>query len=434
MGQTEEFEDAVKFVATLDFNTPPVPQDISVFETTIRWVGGLISAYELSNKQFPILITKAKEVTDKLAFAFFEGNTIPFNELDFTTNTPLNQTTNIAQIGTLSLEWGALSKYTGNATYGRLTENAVIAVAQLADPLPGLAAQAVDPNTGQFTDASITWGGGSDSYFEYLLKFARYTNNANPIFLDTWKTAVDSSIKHLLKTSTVGNFSYLADFDDSGLIRHVGSHLACFYAGNWLLGGQLLQNQTIVDYASSHTLLKTLLTTGQIRTGIGPENFAFISSDGNFTGGGDITAEQLAFYNQHGYYITTSDYMQRPEVLDSNFYAWLPRPRGVAIASFNKFLRATVAFAGLNDVNDFSAGLFDDMESFWFAEVLKYLFLTFDDPNHISLDTHVFNTECHPLIAPPALESYNANILPGKAFTPPATIAPRPSFSPRPQH
>jgi hypothetical protein len=26
-------------------------------------------------------------------------------------------------------------------------------------------------------------------------------------------------------------------------------HLACYYAGNWLLGGKLLQNQTIIDIA-----------------------------------------------------------------------------------------------------------------------------------------------------------------------------------------
>ena len=38
------------------------------------------------------------------------------------------------------------------------------------------------------------------------------------------------------ETSTVGNHVYLADYDDQGLIRHVGSHLACFSAGNWLLG------------------------------------------------------------------------------------------------------------------------------------------------------------------------------------------------------
>ena len=38
------------------------------------------------------------------------------------------------------------------------------------------------------------------------------------------------------KTSTVGNHVYLADYDDQKRIHHVGSHLACFYAGNWLLG------------------------------------------------------------------------------------------------------------------------------------------------------------------------------------------------------
>ncbi|KAJ6468780.1 seven-hairpin glycosidase [Mycena sanguinolenta] len=441
MGLDDLFAEAVNFTSTLDFNTPPVPQDISVFETTIRWVGGLISAYELSGEKFPILITKAKEVADKLAFAWIDGNAIPYNTMDFTTNSPVIQTTNIAQIGTLTLEWSALSKYTGNATYKELAEKGTIAVAKLATPLPGLAPQVVDPATGQFADAYITWGGGSDSYFEYLLKYARYTNNENNIFIDTWKTAVDSSIHTLLKTSTVGNWSFLADQDDQGLIRHVGSHLACFYAGNWLLGGQLLKNQTIVDIGLklNDGCWNTYAGTA---TGIGPETFAFISADGNFTGGGGISAAELAFYNQHGYYITGSDYIQRPEVLESNFYAWrvtgdtkyLDRA-AAAIASFNKFLPTTVAFACLNDVNNPSAGLIDDMESFWFAEVLKYLYLTFDDPNHISLDTHVWNTECHPLIAPPALSSYqgSGSLIPPKPFTTPTTIAPRPLVSPKSQ-
>lgn len=47
----------------------------------------------------------------------------------------------------------------------------------------------------------------------------------------------------------MGDHLYLADFDDSGTIRHVGSHLACFYAGNWLMGGKLTNNDTIVNIA-----------------------------------------------------------------------------------------------------------------------------------------------------------------------------------------
>jgi hypothetical protein len=44
-----------------------------------------------------------------------------------------------------------------------------------------------------------TWGGGSDSYFEYLIKHARLSNTDDNLFADTWHTAVDSSIKTLLK-------------------------------------------------------------------------------------------------------------------------------------------------------------------------------------------------------------------------------------------
>ena len=119
-------------------------------------------------------------------------------------------------------------------------------------------------------------------------------------------------------------------------------------------------------------------------TGIGPETFAYISSDGNYTGGNPPTADQIEFYYKHGYYITGSDYILRPEVLESNFYAW--RATGdtkyldnaaSAIESFQKYLPATVAYAGINDVNNVNSTKIDDMESFWFAEVLKYLYVIF---------------------------------------------------------
>ena len=47
-----------------------IPHTTSVFETTIRYVGGLLSAYELSGQKYPILVEKAKEVADKMAFAW----------------------------------------------------------------------------------------------------------------------------------------------------------------------------------------------------------------------------------------------------------------------------------------------------------------------------------------------------------------------------
>ncbi|KAJ7512675.1 glycoside hydrolase family 47 protein [Mycena galericulata] len=412
MGLEDIFEEAVNFSSQIDFSKSQTTDTVSLFETTIRYIAGLLSSYELSGGKYPALVAKAKQVADKMAFAWVGDNVIPFGYMEFSTNTPIRATSNIAEAGTLSLEWYTLSKYTGNATYANLATNSVAHIANLAAPLPGLAAQGIDPASGDSVGGYVTWGGGSDSYFEYLLKFSRLTNTNDPIYIDTWKTAVDSSIKTLLKTSTVGNHLYLADYDDFGLIRHVGSHLACFLAGNWLLGGKLLNNQTIINIALelNEGCWNTYASTV---TGVGPEAFAYISSDGNYTGGDDISALQLAFYTNNGFYITSSDYIMRPEVLESNFQAWritgnttyLDRA-AVAIASFKEFLPATVAFAGLNDVNSADGGLIDDMQSFWFAEVLKYLYLTFDDPEHISLDNYVLNTECQPFKAPPALDSY----------------------------
>ena len=45
----------------------------SVFETTIRYLGGLLSAYELSGGKHGFLVDKAKEVTDKMAYAWVQS-------------------------------------------------------------------------------------------------------------------------------------------------------------------------------------------------------------------------------------------------------------------------------------------------------------------------------------------------------------------------
>ncbi|KAJ7219374.1 seven-hairpin glycosidase [Mycena pura] len=260
-----------------------------------------------------------------------------------------------------------------------------------------------------------SWGGGSDSYFEYyLIEYGRLTT----LNLSTlWKTAVDSTIHYLIRHSTVGNHTYTSTYDAiTGLIHHTSGHLTCFHGGNWILGGKLLNNETIVNYGLA-------LVDGCINTyigtaiGIGPEGFAYASLDGNFTFFPDPTEDQLAFYEEHGFYII-SDCILRPEVLESNFYAWHATSIGKcrAIESFNKHLPTTVAFTGIDNVNDVNSTKIDDMESFWFAEVLKYLYLTFDDPKNISLNAlnnvshiYVFNTEAHPLEAPPAKASYGGS-------------------------
>lgn len=415
MGLDADYAAAVNFTTHIDFTKSHTSDSISLFETTIRYLGGMLSAYELSGKTNKALIKQAVVLGDKLAFAWVGNNSLPYNTLDFSTDVPSPGVNNVAQAGTLVLEFSRLSLYSGNSTYKALAEKAMRTLATSKTPLPGLVPQDVDPSNNQYTDDYITWGGGTDSYLEYLIKYGRLTNNADPVWVETWKTAVDSSIKYLAVNSSVGGHLYLADYT-GGAKRYIGSHLECFVGGNWIMGGKLLNNQTIVDYGLK--LVDACINTYQSDvTGIGPEVFAYIGSDGgSTTGGPGPSASDLAFYNQHGFYIYDgyTYYDLRPEVLESNFYAWratgdLKYQQNAALAMHSIFnnTKAPLAYAPLNDVSKLNSGFIDDTESFFFAEVMKYLYLTFDDPNHISLDSWVFNTEAHPFIAPPALADYN---------------------------
>ncbi|KAJ7367333.1 seven-hairpin glycosidase [Mycena albidolilacea] len=357
MGLDDLFNEADNFSSRIDFNMILAGGTISVFEITIWFVGGLLSSYELSGEKHPILVTKANQVADNMDNNIAAVSLVFF----FLASRPadLIPKTNTTEAGTLSLEWFTLSRFTGNVTYTRC----------VAD----LTAKSVEHI------ANLMWGSRSNSYFEYLLKYARLTNTNNNIFIDTWKMDFLNALP--ISTSTVGNHIYLTDLDDQGLICHVGSyvllsqfvHLACFHAGNWLLGRKLLNNQTIISIAlelNDGCWATLALMKQYFSTGIGPECFAFISSDGNFTGN-TITANEIAFYNKHGFYITASDYIQCPEE--------------AAITSFNKFLPSPngVGFTCLNDVKNPAAGFNDVTESFWY--------LTFDDPEHISLDNCVLS-------------------------------------------
>jgi len=421
LGYTDLFEQGVDQIAKTNFNNSAGEQlgglpgnQAYLFDATIRYIAGFLSAYELSGQKYPVLVEKAKEIADNMAYAWVDGNKMPYNTVYLHNHSVQVDSTNVAQVGTLTLEWGLLSNYTNNDTYRHLAEESVLYLASLPDPLNGIPAQGIWPN-GTFIGDYVTWGGGTDSYLEYLIKYARLTNTDDNTYADTWATAVDSSVDKLLKRSTVDNWLYLSDYTNKTIL-HVGSHLGCFYGGNWILGGKMLNNDTIYNYGLELTdaCFNTYYGTA---TGIGPETFAYISSDGNYTGS-NITAQEVAFYDEHGYYVTDPGYYQRPEVLESNFYAW--RATGdtkyldnavEALNAFQKYLPSTVGWACLNNVTDVHGSQYNDQEAYFFAEVLKYLYLTFDDPSNISIDEYVFNTECHPFKAPAAKSQYGSGKL-----------------------
>lgn len=76
MGFEQEFEEAVKAVNQIDFTTS-VRENIPMFETTIRYLGGLLGAYDISGGKHRTLLDKAVELAEVLMAAFDTPNRMP---------------------------------------------------------------------------------------------------------------------------------------------------------------------------------------------------------------------------------------------------------------------------------------------------------------------------------------------------------------------
>ena len=57
--------------------------------------------------------------------------------------------------------------------------------------------------------------------------------------------------------------------------------------------------------------------------------------------------------------------------------------------NIDKATRTKFGHSSINDVRHSKPKHQDKMESFWLAETLKYLYLIFSEPDHISLDDYV---------------------------------------------
>lgn len=63
--------------------------------------------------------------------------------------------------------------------------------------------------------------------------------------------------------------------------------------------------------------------------------------------------------------------------------------------SVDKYTKTEYGNAALDDITEMPPTKSDSMESFWTAETLKYFYLIFSEPDLVSLDEYVFNTEAH---------------------------------------
>ncbi|GAB7356978.1 hypothetical protein MBLNU459_g7816t1, partial [Dothideomycetes sp. NU459] len=121
MGMKEEFEEAVKAVGELDFTTS-TRKDIPLFETTIRYLGGLIAAYDVSNAKYKVLLDKAVELAEVLMGAFDTPNRMPvtyYRWMPTFASQPHRAGTRVvlAELGSLSVEFTRLAQLTMEPKY-----------------------------------------------------------------------------------------------------------------------------------------------------------------------------------------------------------------------------------------------------------------------------------------------------------------------------
>ena len=121
MDLQEEFEEAVKAVKDIDFTTSP-RNDIPLFETVIRYLGGLVAAYDMSEGAHRILLDKAVELADILMGAFDTPNRMPMTfylwKPTFASQPHRAKTRVVlAELGSLSVEFTRLAQITKEAKY-----------------------------------------------------------------------------------------------------------------------------------------------------------------------------------------------------------------------------------------------------------------------------------------------------------------------------
>ena len=124
MGMKSEFEDAVEAVADIDFTTA-TRSEIPVFETTIRYLGGLIAAYDVSGGKiggYTILLDKAIELAEILMGVFDTPNRMPilyYNWHPESMKQPkrASSSSNLAELGSLSMEFTRLAQITKDNRY-----------------------------------------------------------------------------------------------------------------------------------------------------------------------------------------------------------------------------------------------------------------------------------------------------------------------------
>ena len=436
MGMKEDFELAIIAVKEIDFSTARLDQ-LNVFETTIRYLGGFLGAYDLSGGNYPVLLEKAKEVGELLYGAFDTPNRLPVTRWEWEAakngaKQEASEACLIAEIGSLTLEFTRLAQLTNDAKFfdaiQRITD--VLDQEQNRTALPGLWPVIMDAKRAKFTDVGFTLGGMADSTYEYLPKQHMLLGGLSRQYKKMYEAAMTPITKHIFfRAMTPDNVNILVSSgvrvnENAGVIvpDFKGQHLGCFTGGMVGIGAKIFDR--VNDMKTARQLVDGCVWAyNHSQTGIMPEIFHMVPcQDDNCTWdegrwlkavGTRTDKIELIFDGmtdeKKGEWVAEDQripkgfsaipdrrYILRPEAIESVFIFYrITGEKKYQDAAWRMFTaienytRTDIANAAINDVTVANPPKDDRMESFWLAETLKYFYAIFADPKVLSLDDYV---------------------------------------------
>ncbi|CAN4099574.1 unnamed protein product [Withania somnifera] len=343
LGDREQFTASVEWIGkNLRFD---INKTVSIFETTIRVLGGLISAHLI-----------ASDHNTGMRIPSYDDELLHLAEDLARRMLPVTST---AGGGTLTLEFGILSRLTNDPTFEQVAKNAVRGLWARRSKI-NLVGAHIDVFSGDWTQKAYLLFGDE----EYLFIFQEaYKAAMNYLFNDPWYVEVN--------------------MNSAALVWPLFNSLQAFWPGLQVLAGDI--EPAIRTHAAFFSVWR--------RYGFTPEGFNLAT----------LSVQQ-----------GQKSYPLRPELIESTYWLYKATrdPRYLdagrdMLASLQYGARCTCGYCHISDVEFHKQE--DHMESFFLAETVKYLWLLFDlaaGPDNLVENgpyKYIFSTEGHLLPATPQI-------------------------------
>ena len=395
-------------------------QDVNTFETSIRMLGGLLSAHYLSN-EYPNLapqedddegkggedlyLDKARDLADRLLSAFESPSGVPYASVNLQKMEGLPShadegASSTAEATTVQLEFKYLAKLTGEKNFWDKVEK-VMEVIDGNGATDGLLPIYVYATSGEFRGDNIRLGSRGDSYYEYLIKQYLQTNKQEPVYEKMWDEALEGVRKHLVTYTEPTGYTIIGERPNglNGDLFPKMDHLVCFMPGTIALGATGGLSETEARQLPTWSkkkdkemkLARELMQTcwgmyKYMATGLAGEITHFNIADpplpesASHHPPAEFDPSPDAYWRDD-FSVHSNDVhnLQRPETVESLFYMWRitgdMKYREWGWEMFESFINHTAVenkggFTSLSNANTVPPVAKDNMESFWLVSRL----------------------------------------------------------------